>query len=107
MLSCRRAAYSGTGIVSPTSILSDPSHDHVPDRQQNMTPTRSDKHVGLMVESLHGQGARILDGVARWVHTNPGWTVAVFDGEPAELARLARDWQGDGMVCTPFYIDLN
>jgi LacI family transcriptional regulator len=54
-----------------------------------------------MVESLHGQGARILDGVARWVHTNPGWTVAVFDGEPAELARLARDWQGDGMVCTP------
>lgn len=63
-------------------------------------PPGEEKHVGLLVEPLHGLGGRIMDGVARWVRSNPGWTVAIFDGEPGELARLARRWEGDGMVCT-------
>jgi LacI family transcriptional regulator len=63
-------------------------------------PLGEQQHVGLLVESLHGLGGRIMDGVARWVQGNPGWTVAVFEGNPSELSRLARRWKGDGMVCT-------
>lgn len=62
--------------------------------------TGSEKHVGLLIEPHHGHGARILDGVARWIHTHPGWSVAVFDGDSTELTRLAQNWKGDGMVCT-------
>ncbi|MEM9235794.1 MAG: substrate-binding domain-containing protein, partial [Verrucomicrobiota bacterium] len=58
------------------------------------------KHVGLLVEPLHGYGNLILDGIARWVHANPGWRVAVFDGERSELLKMARTWQGDGIICT-------
>ncbi|MDE0596531.1 MAG: DNA-binding transcriptional regulator [Roseibacillus sp.] len=63
-------------------------------------PLGEEKHVGLLVEPLHGLDGRIMDGVARWVRGNPGWTVAVFEGNPGELARLARRWKGDGMLCT-------
>lgn len=59
-----------------------------------------EKHVGLLVEPLHGHRARILSGVARWIHTHPGWSVAVFDGEPAELVQPAKRWEGDGILCT-------
>lgn len=54
----------------------------------------------MLVEALHGYGARILDGIARWVHCNPGWRITFFDGERSELAALARSWEGDGMICT-------
>ena len=49
---------------------------------------RKEKQVGLMVEALHGYGARILNGIIHWIRTNPGWRIAFFDGERSELARL-------------------
>lgn len=58
------------------------------------------KHVGLMVESLHGYGIRILNGISRWVYVNPGWRIALFDGERSELIELMKTWQGDGIICT-------
>lgn len=65
-----------------------------------MTSHSGDKQVGLMVEALHGYGARILDGIIHWVRTNPGWRIAFFDGERSELTKLVRDWEGDGIICT-------
>ncbi|MFC0018172.1 AraC family transcriptional regulator [Roseibacillus persicicus] len=59
-----------------------------------------EKRVGLMVEALHGYGPRILNGLARWVHSHPGWRVSFFDGERSELARMVATWQGDGIICT-------
>ena len=61
---------------------------------------KAQKQVGLMIETLRGYGTGILDGIARWVHNHPGWRIIVFDGERDELARLIRDWQGDGIICT-------
>ncbi|MEM9079448.1 MAG: DNA-binding transcriptional regulator [Verrucomicrobiota bacterium] len=61
---------------------------------------KSQKRVGLMVESLHGYGPRILDGIARWVHTHSGWRTTVFDGERSELAKLVAQWDGDGIICS-------
>lgn len=62
--------------------------------------TLTQKRVGIMIEPLHGYGPRILDGVVRWVQSNPDWKATFFDGEKAELARLAREWSGDGIICT-------
>lgn len=53
-----------------------------------------------MVEALHGYGPRILNGLARWVRSNPGWRITFFDGERHELARLVAEWEGDGIICT-------
>ena len=91
---------SRTGLSHCASIADASSHDHAWPTRPFLAPMPKRKHVGLVVESLEACGGRVLDGIARWLHTNPGWRMAVFDGGRHELAQLARDWEGDGMVCT-------
>lgn len=58
------------------------------------------RHIGLMIESLHSYGSKILTGISRYAHQKPDWRIAYFDREQKELEDLVGSWQGDGIICS-------